>query len=77
MLAGLEAGHNKYRSISSSEVWKQCVLDADTLNEAFLNIKEAISNMDKILIADILKYEIIDILENLENKLKTILCSGE
>lgn len=53
--------------------WDNVVNDLHKLDEEFGSMKEAVMNMDKVLIGDILKYEIKEILESIEGNFKGIL----
>lgn len=76
-VSGLESGKSKFQSITDNSDWNKCIIDMGMLKDAYENIREAVGNMDKILIADILNYEITDILTSINADMKNVLNSGE
>lgn len=54
-----------------------CVHQRDRLMEELPNLKDAIHNMDEILIADIIRYEVLDALQNIQRSFTAILSYKE
>jgi hypothetical protein len=63
--------------LESSDIWNECISCRTRLNEEFNNLKEAIGCIDMILIADILKYEVIDVFTTMNQCIKQIYGHGD
>ena len=63
--------------LKSNSIWNECSSYGNRLGEEFNNLKEAMGNIDMILIADILRYEITEVFTGINQRIKQIYGHGD